>query len=544
MEQNVTTRDSQAAGQTARPDSAGPKSTVLVVGASGYVGGRLVPRLLESGWRVRAAGRSIEKLMCRPWASHPACEIVRVDAMDAESLKAAIHECETMFYLVHSMSDRGKGFEDADRRAAYATVEAANSQSQASGGSLGRIIYLSGLVPDDPQISSHLRSRAEVARILGLGQVPVTTLRAAQILGSGSASFEIIRYLADRLPVMLTPRWVRMETQPIAVSNVLDYLEGCLEHPETTGKSYDIGGPDILSYTDLFHLYAAVAGLRRRLILPVPFLTPRLSAHWLNVITPVPYGLAGPLVQGLRNRVVCAENSIRDVIPVTLVDCRTAIGRALDKVRQHAVATCWTDAGAIVEPEWLAEGDAGYAGGTVLQDGYGIRIAAAPEQVWEPVQRLGGETGWYHTDWLWWIRGAMDKFAGGVGLRRGRRHPVDLRAGDALDFWRVLSVRHADHLLLLAEMKLPGQAMLEIRTVPHGSETELQMRAWFLPRGLWGIIYWYAVYPLHGIVFKGMLRSVAEKVSEKAGGNTEQASVRKLSPEKPSSCKLMRSDDA
>ncbi|ABB37037.1 NAD-dependent epimerase/dehydratase [Oleidesulfovibrio alaskensis G20] len=529
--------DNSETASAGRAAAHGP-GTVLVLGASGYVGGRLVPLLLEKGWHVRAAGRSAEKLRCRPWAAHPACSITEADARDAGSLLQAMRGCEAAYYLVHSMSPGGRGFEGADRQAACAMVEAANASAAEStaadgGAGLRRIIYLSGLVPDDPQLSAHLRSRAEVARILALGRVPVTTLRAAQILGSGSASFEILRYLADRLPVMITPRWVRTQTQPIAVSDVLAYLAGCLEHPETTGRTYDIGGPDILSYTELFALYADVAGLRRRVIIPVPFLSPALSAHWLNVVTPVPRALAAPLVEGLRNRVVCAENSIRDVIPLQLTDCRTAISMALDKVRQHAVATCWTDAGAITRPEWLAEGDAPYAGGTVLQDGYSMRVAASPEAVWEPVRRIGGETGWYYDDWLWRLRGLLDKLAGGVGARRGRRHPVDLRVGDALDFWRVLSVRHAEHLLLLAEMKVPGEAMLEIRVVPVGAQTELRMRAWFLPRGLWGLAYWYLVYPLHGLVFKGMLRALGRKA-----GADGSAPVRKLPPEDPAACRL------
>lgn len=482
------------------------RGTVLVTGATGYVGGRLVPLLLERGWNVRALARTPAKLACRPWATHPRCEIVPGDITDETSLTAAMTGCDAAYYLVHSMNPRVTGFAEADRKAAYAFVHAAKAARP------GRILYLSGLAPNVPDLSAHLRSRAEVAAILALAPAPLTVLRAAQIIGSGSASFEIIRYLVERLPVMITPRWVHTQCQPIAISNVLEYLAGCLDHAETCDQSYDIGGPDVLTYRELFDIYAQEAGLRRRIIIPLPFLTPALSAHWLNLVTPVPMALARPLVLGLSNRVVCEDNRIRDIIPQELLSCRESIHRSLERLAHNTVPTCWTDAGIPDLPEWAVCGDAPYAGGDLLECGWAIRMEARPDEVWEPVARIGGKTGWYQDDFLWKLRGFLDKLVGGPGLRRGRRDPENLRIGDALDFWRVIDLRPNERLLLLAEMKLPGDALLEFRLAGDGDETELWLLSWFRPRGLFGIIYWWALYPLHIRIFSGLLNTVAKQV--------------------------------
>lgn len=350
-------------------------------GVRGWALGAL---LLERGWHVRALARNPAKLAGRPWTAHPGCDIVRGDILDEPSLREALRGCDAVFYLVHSMNPAVAAFADADRKAAYCMVRALQSLRGAQQGVLPRVIYLSGLLPPEAgkeehgasRVSEHLRSRAEVGEILALADAPLTVLRAAQIIGSGSASFEIIRYLVDRLPVMITPRWVHMQCQPIAISNVLEYLAGCLDHPETAGQAYDIGGPDIPSYRELFDIYAREAGLRRRLIIPVPFLTPELSAHWLHLVTPVPVALARPLIHGLRQRVVCGETRIRDIIPQDLLPCDEAIRRALDRLRTHAVPTRWTDAGSPAVPEWVACGDAEYAGGHLLGDGWGVRLAA------------------------------------------------------------------------------------------------------------------------------------------------------------------------
>jgi len=481
---------------------------ILVTGATGYVGGRLIPALLKAGYRVRAMGRNLSKLSCRPWARHPQIELVRGDVLEPESLKRAASGCSDAYYLVHSMIARKEKFAEADRRAAHNMADAADSKN------LERIIYLGGLGESRKgTLSRHLRSRLEVARILKQGSVPTTELRAPMILGSGSASFEILRYLVERLPVMTTPRWVRSLTQPIAIRNVIAYLVGCLKQDQTIGQTFDIGGPDILTYRDLLDIYAEEAGLIKRLIIPVPVLTPALSALWIHLVSPVPKSIALPLTEGLISDAICTENRIRAMIPQKLVTCREAIGLALDRIIQQQVDTCWMDAGDLLEPEWAHCGDADWAGGTIMACGYRSRLKASPEQVWSAVGRIGGDTGWYHGDWLWRIRGMLDRLAGGVGLRRGRRHPVEIGVGDALDFWRVLELNPPYRLLLLAEMKTPGEALLEFQLIPAGDDqVELQMLSRFLPRGLWGILYWYGLYPIHEWIFFGMQKGIAASI--------------------------------
>ena len=482
---------------------------VLVTGATGYVGGRLVPKLLKGGHRIRVMGRSLSKLQCRPWAADPSVEMAEADVMNLDSLKKAAEGCRAVFYLVHSMNPGTKNFAEADRNAAR------NMAAAADAAGVKRIIYLGGLGTDKSAMSEHLRSRAEVAHILQTGAVPTTFLRAAVILGSGSASFELLRYLVERLPVMTTPRWVQTPCQPIAIRNVLDYLAGCLEHEETTGQTYDIGGPDVLTYQRLMEIYAEEANLPRRWIIPVPVLTPRLSSYWLHLVTPVPTSLARPLVEGLRTPVICQDHRIRSIIPQDLLTCRQAIRFALENTYQHHVDTCWFDAGHLPTPEWVQCGDAPYAGGTILECGYRVVLKASAEEVWKPIKRIGGTTGWYFADTLWALRGAADRLIGGIGLRRGRRDPVELYPGDALDFWRVLEVEEPYRLQLLAEMKTPGDAILEFRIQPMGDgRTELQQLSRFLPKGLFGLIYWYMLYPFHQWVFKGMLRGIEETVGK------------------------------
>jgi uncharacterized protein YbjT (DUF2867 family) len=483
---------------------------VLVTGSTGYVGGRLVPKLLDSGYRVRALGRSLAKLQARPWARHPLVELARGDALDYESLLAAAQGCRAAFYLVHSMVADPKGFTETDRTAAQ------NMGRAAAVAGMAQLIYLGGLgSTEDPHLSQHLRSRREVAEILQSGPVPVTFLRAAMILGSGSASFEILRYLVDRLPVMITPRWVQNPVQPIAIRNVLNYLQGCLEHAETRGQTFDIGGPEVVTYRQLFDIYAEEARLRRRLIIPVPVLTPTLSSYWIHLVTPVPASLARPLAEGLSNPVVCQDHRIRAIIPQELLDCRQAIRLALERLKQQQVDTCWMDAGAAIPPEWTHCGDRGYAGGTVLECSYSVQLAATPEEVWQPIIRMGGETGYYFGNYLWWLRGWLDRLLGGVGWRGGRRHPLELRVGDALDFWRVLEVEPPHRLLLLAEMKLPGEAVLEFHlTSPRDGQVELRQTARFLPRGLGGLAYWYSLVPFHHWIYRGMLTAIAAAVGK------------------------------
>lgn len=473
------------------------------------MGTRLVSRLLEEGYRVRASARSISKLEGRHWAKNPSVELVEADVMDRDSLHKAVEGCPKVFYLVHSMNPQSKDFANADRKAAENMV----SVSEEVG--VEQIVYLGGLGEDSPELSKHLRSRAEVGEILRSGSVPVTTLRAAMIIGSGSASFEMLRYLVDRLPIMITPKWVSMETQPIAISNVLTYLTGCLKQPETLNRIFDIGGPEVLTYRQMMETYAEEAGLTKRIIIPVPVFSPRLSSYWIHLVTPVPAYIGRPLAEGLRNPTICTNYDITDLIPQELYSCRKATRLALDRTQHRQIESHWTDAGKIWPVAWSNEGDARWAGGTVYEDKREVVLDAKPEDVWRPVIRLGGETGYYYADWLWRLRGIMDKLVGGVGLRRGRRSPESVSTGDVLDFWRVKDVQVAKHLTLVAEMKLPGEAVLEFNIDQlEDGRVKLTQTAKFLPDGLLGIAYWKVITPLHDLVFHGMLKGIAE-ASEK-----------------------------
>jgi uncharacterized protein YbjT (DUF2867 family) len=502
---------------------------ILVTGATGYVGGRLIPRLVEKGYSVRAMGRSVDKMSCRPWAYDSNIEIVQGDMLDRESVKNAAAGCRVIFYLVHSMIAKGDAYADSDR------IAAENMVSAAADSGAEQIIYLGGLGDvNHKNISRHLLSRHEVGEILRSGPAPVTILNAAMILGSGSASFEILRYLVERLPVMLTPKWVHTPSQPIAIDNVLGYLTGCVEHKETIGQTYDIGGPDVLNYKDLIHIFTQEAGLAPRRVFPVPVLTPHLSALWIHMVTPVPSSIAVPLTEGLSVPTTCRESRIQSIIPQKLLTCRQAISLALEHTIDHQVESCWADAGEMRPPEWAYCGDAEWAGGTILECGYRARIQADMETVWKPVRRIGGETGYYSGDFLWHIRGLIDRMIGGVGLRRGRRDPEQIRTGDALDFWRVLQANPPEKLVLLAEMKLPGDALLEISILPVSKDvSELQLLSRFLPRGLWGIIYWYGLYPFHQLIFRGMLKAMA-----KAAGKKLISKPERFTPKLYDSCML------
>ena len=511
-----------------QPNPPRRREPVLLLGATGYVGGRLAPRLLAAGHRVRAMGRSLDKLACRPWASHPHCELVQGDVHDPLALARGMQGCWAAYYLVHSMNPATKDFAAADRQAAQ------NMSLAAAAAGVERLIYLGGLVPDDPHLSHHLRSRAEVGCILQKGEAPCTWLRAAMILGAGSASFELLRYLGERLPLMIAPRWVHSLCQPIAIGNVLGYLLGCLEHPETAGQTYDIGGPDIYSYAELFQLLAQEAGLPRRLIVSVPVFSPRLSSYWIHLLTPVPASLARPLAEGLRNTAVCRDRRIQEIIPQELTPCRQAIRSALDRLAQDQVETCWLDAGELLPPEWITCGDAPYAGGAVLRAGYRLELPLSAEAVWPHLAGVGGGRGWYFQNWLWRLRGALDKLLGGVGLGRGRRSAGELRVGEALDFWRVLAVEPPRRLLLLAQMKLPGQATLELTLEPRGpAACEARLVASFLPRGLLGLAYWYGVWPLHHWVFRGLLPGLA-----RAAGAAPSGPAQPFDPRDPLTCSL------
>jgi uncharacterized protein YbjT (DUF2867 family) len=469
-----------------------------VTGATGYVGGRLVPRLLEAGYRVRCVARSRPKLVARRWASDPRVEIVEADLADAHATTAALRGCQAAYNLVHSMVATGASYADADRRLAETFATAAARAG------VGRIIYLGGLGEQGQGLSEHLSSRREVERVLAAGPVPVTVLRAAMIIGAGSASFEILRYLVERLPIMITPRWVMTPSQPIAIGNVLAYLVACLAVPATVGRTLDIGGPDVVTYVELMRVMSEERGLRRRLVLPVPVLTPRLSSLWIHLVTPVSHRIARPLAEGLRNPVVCRDDEAARLMPQRLLGVRESIRAALDQTAQRAVETAWADAGPI-------PGDPDWAGGTVFTDRREIEVTASAGDAFAAVARIGGDTGWYGAGWLWRLRGSLDHLAGGPGLRRGRRDPERVAYGDAVDFWRVTGVEPGRRLALRAEMRLPGEALLEftIEPLPRGPErVRLVQTARFRPRGVLGLAYWYALWPLHQVVFGRMLGGI------------------------------------
>ena len=431
---------------------------------------------------------------------------------DPRSLGQALKGMHTVFYLVHSMNPQSVDFEYADRIAANNLVWLTKKCG------VKRIIYLGGLGEQSLDLSKHLKSRHEVSKILKSGEVPVTVLRAAMIIGSGSASFEILRYLVERLPIMITPRWVNTPNQPIAIRNVLEYLCQCIEKEETIGKTFDIGGKEVVTYLQLMRIYAQEAGLYKRLIIPVPLLTPRLSSLWIHLVTPVPGYIAQPLAEGLKNPVICQDNKIREIIQQYILDCRQAIKLALIRVHNNDVETSWVDAGEVADYALVQEGDPQWAGGTILEDKRQVVIKASKEKIWNVVSRIGGERGWYHGTWLWVLRGFIDRLVGGVGLSRGRRNSEKILAGDALDFWRVISVKENDHLSLAAEMKLPGFATLDFNIKEIDANTcEFIQHALFQPKGLAGLLYWYMLIPMHEYIFGGMCRKISELSQQENG---------------------------
>jgi uncharacterized protein YbjT (DUF2867 family) len=487
-------------------------TTIFLTGGTGYIGGRLAPRLIERGYRVRCLARSGAKLLARPWAAGDAVKIVEGDMADESSLAEAMRGCAAAYFLVHSMNAAGREYRDRDRRLAEAFGRAAAAAG------VSRIIYLGGLGETGEGLSEHLASRREVEEALGRGGVPVTVLRAAMIIGSGSASFEILRYLVERLPIMVTPRWVRTESQPIAVRDVLHYLVAVIETPETTGRTLDIGGPDVWSYARIMQEMAAALKLRRRLVIPVPVLTPRLSSLWIHLVTPLSASIARPLAEGLRNRVVCRDDEAARLMPHRCLTIREAMDAAIARAAAGDVETAWSDAG-------VMPGDPDWAGGTEFTERREQACEATPEAAWTAVSSLGGAQGYYAGNWLWRLRGAMDRLAGGPGLRRGRRSARELRLGDALDFWRVTGIDPPRRLELRAEMKLPGVATLTLQVEPAessepglGQGSVIIMTARFRPRGLAGIAYWYCVKPLHHLVFRGMLAGLVRQAERASGG--------------------------
>jgi uncharacterized protein YbjT (DUF2867 family)/uncharacterized protein YndB with AHSA1/START domain len=474
---------------------------ILVTGATGYVGARLVPRLLEAGYRVRALVRDPDRLAGRPWAEE--IELVTGDVLKPETLPAALDGVSAAYYLIHSMGGGGE-FEDRDVRAGR------NFGQAAADAGVAQIIYLSGLGEEsDEELSDHLSSRHATGDALREAGVPVTELRAAVIVGSGSLSFEMVRDLTERLPVMIVPKWASTRIQPIGIRDVLAYLVAALEMPESRGRIVEIGGADVLTYAEMMTQYAEERRLKRYLI-HVPVLTPRLSSYWVHWVTPVSAAVARPLIEGLRNEVVVKDNSAEALFPdIEPADYRTSVKRALDRIRDGELESLWSDALSSsqgdMKPSFFK-----------LEQGMFIErreltVAAAPDEVFRAFTRLGGQQGWLAFTWAWNLRGVLDRLVGGVGMRRGRRDPNDLRVGDAVDFWRVEAVEPDRLLRLRAEMKVPGRAWLQFEVTPQGGgESKLVQTAYFASRGLAGLLYWYVLYPIHGLIFSQMPKQIAE----------------------------------
>jgi len=475
---------------------------VLVTGGTGYVGGRLIPLLEQRGLQVRGLARRPEFLRSRVG---PGTEVVAGDLLRPESLSVALRGIDVAYYLVHSMGTR-VDFEEEDRAAARNFAEAARAAG------VRRIVYLGGLGESEAQLSKHLRSRQEVGQILRESGAQVIEFRASIVIGSGSLSFELIRALVQKLPVMICPKWVSMPSQPIAIEDLLEYLLAALNLPDGPDEVFEIGGPDQVSYGDIMREYARQRGLRRFMI-PVPFLSPWLSSLWLGLVTPVYSRIGRKLVDSLKNPTVVTNRRALDVFPIRPRGASDAIARALVNEDQELAATRWSDA---LSSTGRVRQWGGVRFGTRLVDSRSIETPATPARAFVPIQRIGGETGWYRWNFLWRIRGWIDLLCGGVGLRRGRRDPAELRSGDTIDCWRVETFEPDRRLRLFAEMKLPGRAWLEFEVEPIPGGSRVRQTAEFDPIGLTGLAYWYLIYPLHQFVFDGMLRGIVEAGSPNA----------------------------
>jgi uncharacterized protein YbjT (DUF2867 family) len=477
----------------------------LVTGATGYIGGRLVPELLDAGHEVRVLVRDEAKARAHLWATD--VEIAVGDATEADDVRSALDGVDVAYYLLHSIGTGGD-FAETERRIASTFAEAASDAG------VRRIVYLGGMVPEDEVLSEHLRSREQVGDVLLEAGVPTAVLQAGVVIGSGSASFEMLRYLTERLPVMVTPRWVHSRIQPIAIRDVLRYLVGCADLPSDVNRRFDVGGPDVLTYLEMMQGYATVARLPRRRVLPVPVLSPWLSSHWVGLITPVPASLARPLVESLRNTVVAADHDIKQYVPDPpdgLIGYERSVELALTKIRSLDVPTRWSSASTPGAPAEPLPSDPDWAGGSLYQDSRTREVNASPATLWSVIEGIGGQNGWYSWGLAWRIRGLVDRMVGGPGLRRGRRNERDLVVGDALDFWRVEATDDEKFLRLRAEMKVPGLAWLELQVgSTDGGTTTFHHRALFHPHGLFGHLYWWSVLPFHGIVFGGMQRNIAK----------------------------------
>ncbi|MCQ1948474.1 SDR family oxidoreductase [Arthrobacter sp. zg-Y859] len=482
---------------------------ILVTGATGYIGGRLVPLLLEDGHRVRVLARSPEKLSDVPWASD--VEIVQGDLSDRESAAAAFTGIDTLYFLVHSMAS-GKGFGGQEAAIAHLVADAAAEAG------VQRIVYLGGLHPEEGELSPHMKSRTEVGRILLDGEVPAVVYQAGVVIGSGSASFEMIRHLTETLPVMPAPSWVRRRIEPIAVRDVLHYLVRAVDLPAGVNRTFDIGSREVLTYAEIMNGYAEEAGLPRRRIYALPLPAPRLAGLWVALVTPIPRSMSLPLVESLQHDAVAKEHDIDQYLPLPdggLTDYHDAVKRALGKEKRGEVETTWASASASSD---LASdplpSDPDWAGQTVYVDSRQRRAAVDPAAVWQVIEGVGGRNGWYSLPMAWAIRGVLDKTVGGAGLTRGRRNPTTLFTGDVVDWWRVELLERGTLLRLRAEMRVPGKAWLEMRVDPDGDGGSVyRQRAIYFPKGLGGKLYWWLIAPFHGLIFPSMAKNITRQAA-------------------------------
>jgi uncharacterized protein YbjT (DUF2867 family) len=477
------------------------KQLILITGATGYIGGRLIPRLLEKGYRIRCLVRDPSRLIGRPWERQ--VELVIGDALDPECLPSAVKDVKLAYYLIHSMKS-GRDFKERDIQAA------ANFGKAAREAGVGRIIYLGGLGDPESQLSIHLRSRQTTGEALRQFGVPVCELRAPVIIGSGSLSFEIMRYLTERVPIIVCPRLVYNRIQPIAVADVLNYLLAALDTPESADQIIEIGGADVLTYKDMMLGYAKARGLKRVLI-PIPVPNLLLFTNWFFFDSPIPSSIARPLIEGLKNESIVRSNTAQQFFPnIHPMSYDNAVEIALDQLEAGLVETAWTDAlinsqGDI--PPKIMESVEG-----MIMENRQLLIDTPAPVVFRTVSGLGGNRGWLYLNWVWQVRGMIDILFGGVGLRRGRRDPVEVRCGDAVDFWRVEAIEPDRLLRFRAEMKVPGRAWLQFQVHPHSSDKSvLQQTAYFAPKGLGGVLYWYLLYPVHTFIFSGMIHKIAEQ---------------------------------
>jgi uncharacterized protein YbjT (DUF2867 family) len=485
-------------------DDQGKPAKCLVTGATGYIGGRLIRELLSHGYEVRVLARNPERLKDHPWFTD--VEVIAGDANDPKVLDQALSGVQIAYYLLHALMSK-ENFESEEKEIAESFAKLAKSNE------VKRIIYLGGIIDPKQELSPHLKSRADTGAILRGSGVPTIELRAGVVIGSGSASFEMLRYLTERLPIMTTPKWVETKIQPIAVRDVLRYLVGAASIDSSISGDFDIGGPEIFSYREMMLRYAEAAGLRKRIIIPVPVLTPRLSSGWVGLVTPVPITLAKRLVESLKNEVVARDDSIRSLIPDApggLTPFKKAVELALTRIKEANVETRWTNASVPGTPSDPLPTDPDWAGGTLYTDVREVTSSDSLEEVWRRVEAIGGKNGYSTATWAWELRGLMDRMVGGVGLRRGRRDDNSLIEGEALDFWRVEAIDRPRLLRLRAEMKLPGRAWLEFKLTETSSGTKVIQRALFAPKGLFGHVYWWSVWPMHGLVFPSMVKNIAK----------------------------------